>query len=217
MEKHIFSPASMDSMGFVLDKSLSKQCVSTDYHPWILPAVADGLPGSRWRRLRLRVMGMLGLLCGRKVVDHLKPAGSGVILPLKIWDRSLKFFHPDAGIVGTGADFVEWLKIMTNNGKGNDARQIFSQFVLDALATPTTPELQAQLSDLRRACVIVEPDKAGLPTRAKGAWHWMGFASTYFFVNPREELAACFLTQLVSHRTYPILDELVQGVHESLT
>lgn len=29
MEKHIFSPASMDSMGFVLDKSLSKQCVST--------------------------------------------------------------------------------------------------------------------------------------------------------------------------------------------
>ncbi|CAK9090753.1 Beta-lactamase domain-containing protein [Durusdinium trenchii] len=72
-------------------------------------------------------MGMLGLLCGRKVVDHLKPAGSGVILPLKIWDRSLKFFHPDAGIVGTGADFVEWLKIMTNNGKGNDARQIFSQ------------------------------------------------------------------------------------------
>ncbi|CAK9090919.1 unnamed protein product [Durusdinium trenchii] len=142
MEKHIFSPASMDSMGFVLDKSLSKQCVSTDYHPWILPAVADGLPGSRWRRLRLRVMGMLGLLCGRKVVDHLKPAGSGVILPLKIWDRSLKFFHPDAGIVGTGADFVEWLKIMTNNGKGNDARQIFSQFVLDALATPTTPELQ---------------------------------------------------------------------------
>eukprot|EP00913_Durusdinium_trenchii_P018903 g17762.t1 len=136
MEKHIFSPASMYSMGFVLDKSLSKQCVSTDYHPWILPAVADGLPGSRWRRLRLRVMGMLGLLCGRKVVDHLKPAGSGVILPLKIWDRSLKFFHPDAGIVGTGADF---------------ARQIFSQFVLDALATPTTPELQAQLSDLRRA------------------------------------------------------------------
>ncbi|CAK9118217.1 unnamed protein product [Durusdinium trenchii] len=155
-------------------------------------------------------MGMLGLLCGRKVVDHLKPAGSGVILPLKIWDRSLKFFHPDAGIVGTGADFVEWLKIMTNNGKGNDARQIFSQFVLDALATPTTPELQppfaldapttrGRLFPVRGdrlprnkahrpfnsfpgqkfslgGCVIVEPDKAGLPTRAKGAWHWMGFA-----------------------------------------
>ena len=26
-------------------------------------------------------------------------------------------------------------------------------------------------------------------------------ASTYFFVNPKEELAACFLTQLVSHRS----------------
>ena len=27
-------------------------------------------------------------------------------------------------------------------------------------------------------------------------------ASTYFFVNPHEELAACFLTQLISHRSY---------------
>ena len=60
----------------------------------------------------------LDLRCGRQLLDHLKPAGSGVILPTKLWDRhgmawpalflgrSLKLFHPDAGIVGTAADFA---------------------------------------------------------------------------------------------------------------
>lgn len=27
------------------------------------------------------------LRCGRQLLDHLKPAGSGVILPTKLWDR----------------------------------------------------------------------------------------------------------------------------------
>ena len=44
----------------------------------------------------------------------------------------------------------------------------------------------------------------------------MGFGSTYFFVNPKEELAACFLSQCVSHQSYPILDELVGAVHSAL-
>jgi len=66
------------------------------------------------------------------------------------------------------------------------------------------------------ACVVTAPARAGLPPRAEGSWHWMGFASTYFFANPREELAACFLTQLISHRTYPIHHELIDGVHKCL-
>lgn len=251
MQQRIFKPASMDNMGFVIDELLSKNCVSTDYHPWVLPAVAATIP-SRWRRMRLRITGLWCQLCGQKLVDNIRPAGSGVILPTKLWDRSLKFFHPDAGLVGTGADFVKWLQVMTGNGEQAEAdrcQKVLSQFVLDSLATPITPELQppfaldAPLTSNRLfpvrgdpvqrshrpfnsfpgqqfslgGCVITNPEKIGLPKRAEGTWHWMGFASTYFFVNPREKLSACFLTQLVSHRTYPILDELVTGVHESLT
>ena len=251
MEQHMFKPASMNTMGFVLDESLSHNCVSTDYHPWVLPAVAATIP-SRWRRWKLWIKGLCHALFGSKLLDNIKPAGSGVILPVKLWDRSLKFFHPDAGLVGTGTDFVKWLQIMTANGTAPDvdkSEKLFSQFVLDSLATPITPELEPpfaldappaanRLFPVRGdpskrshrpfnrfpgqqfslgGCVITDPKKADLPARAEGTWHWMGFASTYFFVNPREELSACFLTQLVSHRTYPILDELVKGVHESLT
>ncbi|CAJ1335628.1 unnamed protein product [Effrenium voratum] len=248
MDKRIFKPAGMESTGFVLDEALSGNCVSTDYHPWVLPAVAAALPG-RWNRMRLRLRGFLGQLCGCPLIDDIKPAGSAVVLPTKLWDRSLSLFHPDAGVIGTGSDFVKWLQVMSS-GKlmgATGAKEVFSQFVLDSLSTPTTPELQAPFAfdaspsrrmfpvrgDLRGgrqrpfnsfpgqrfslgACVVTDPGKVGLPRRAEGAWHWMGFASTYFFVNRREELSACFLTQLISHRTYPLLDELVKGVHESL-
>ncbi|CAE8684122.1 unnamed protein product, partial [Polarella glacialis] len=178
----------------------------------------------------------------------------------KLWDSSLQLFHPDAGAVSTGDDFVRWLAMLSNGGKAADAdgttTQVLSEWVLSSIASPQTPLLEAPFafdappgvsgfifptracravsSWFRRgrghrwfncfpgqrfglgACVVTDPLRAGLPPRAAGSWHWMGFASTYFFVNPKEELAACFLTQLVSHRTYPLHDELVGGVHRCL-
>eukprot|EP00931_Biecheleriopsis_adriatica_P090494 TRINITY_DN64475_c0_g1_i1.p1 TRINITY_DN64475_c0_g1~~TRINITY_DN64475_c0_g1_i1.p1 ORF type:complete len:549 (+),score=64.14 TRINITY_DN64475_c0_g1_i1:72-1649(+) len=253
MKKHIFGPVGMTNTGFVIDESLADNCVSTDYHPRVISAVSDGLPGPWWQRLRLKCRGILARLLRRPFLDNLKPAGSGVISPKKLWDRSLELFHPEAGVVGTGRDFLRWLAMLTNGGRCKDgsgeARQVLSTSILESLATPVTAELQAPFaldapemsgalfpvhgpSDrIPRcrpfnslpgqrfslgACVVVDPTKAGLPLRASGSWHWMGFASTYFFVNPKEELAACFLTQLISHRTYPIHDELLKGVHDCL-
>ncbi|CAE7206329.1 unnamed protein product [Symbiodinium microadriaticum] len=245
IQKHICEPAGMTDTGFFIDESRAADCVSTDYHPWALPAVADGLFGC-WNRCRLRCRSIYARLCGCAFIDDLKPAGTGVISPMKLWNRSSKLYHPDAGLVGTGSDFVRFLEVLTR-----DASQepVLSPFVLEALASPVTEELQAPFAldsvsvgrlfpvrgdrlprqKLLRpfnsfpgqrfslgASVICEPKKVALPPRAAGTWHWMGFASTYFFVNPKEELAACFLTQLVSHRTYPILDELVKGVHDAL-
>ncbi|CAE7256331.1 unnamed protein product [Symbiodinium pilosum] len=247
MQKHIMEPCGMTSTGFLIDESLATDCVSADYHPWVLPAVADGLAGSRLERWRLRLRSVLSRLCGQSIIDDLKPAGSGVISPMKLWDRSLEMYRPDAGLVGTGADFVRFLQALTVPDSGKAS---LSPFVLKALASPVTAELQApfaldaantrgRLFPVRGdrlpgrkpvrpfnsfpgqrfsmgASVICDPEKAALPRRAAGTWHWMGFASTYFFVNPHEELAACFLTQLISHRTYPILDQLVKGVHGAL-
>jgi len=245
MQKHICEPAGMTDTGFFIDESLAADCVSTDYHPWVLQAVADGLFGC-WDRWRLRCRSIYARLCGCALIDDLKPAGSGVVSPMKLWNRSSKLYHPDAGLVGTGSDFVRFLQVLTRDAS---EAPVLSPFVLKALASPVTEELQAPFAldsvsverlfpvrgdrlprqKLLRpfnsfpgqrfslgASVICEPSKVALPPRAAGTWHWMGFASTYFFVNPKEELAACFLTQLVSHRTYPILDELVKGVHDAL-
>lgn len=41
-------------------------------------------------------------------------------------------------------------------------------------------------------------------------------ACSHFTKNPQEELAACFLSQVVSHQAYPILEELLREVHNSL-
>ena len=54
MEERLFRPAGMGSTGFVIDESLAKNCVSTDYHPWVLSSVADGVP-KKWSRFRYTI------------------------------------------------------------------------------------------------------------------------------------------------------------------
>ncbi|CAE7301756.1 mlcH [Symbiodinium natans] len=140
MKKHIFEPIGMIDTGFAIDQSLAEHCVSADYHPWVLPAVADGLAGSRLDRWRLRLRSVLASLCGCALIDDLKPAGSGVTSPLKLWNRSSQLYQPDAGLVGTGADFVRFLEVLTRDASRDP---VLSPFVLNALASPVTSELQA--------------------------------------------------------------------------
>ena len=49
-----------------------------------------------------------------------------------------------------------------------------------------------------------------------GEHHWGGAASTFFWVDPAEELFVVFLTQLVPSSTYPIRRELRARVYQSL-
>lgn len=264
MRRRLFEPAGMRSSGFVIDESLKDKCLPVEVHPWAVPAVAAGMPCASWAQWlevrRLCARGWLATLLRRPSVRR-QAAGLGVLSPKPLWDQSLKMFHPDAGVVASGADVVRWLAMLTRQGLAVDSKgrstRVLGPGALAAIAEPATPELQAPFaldapalagqlyaaSEYRRAslwpwsgeppgrpqnslpgqrfglggCVLAEPSKAGLPESCKGSWHWMGFGSTYFFVNPREELAACFLTQLISHRTYPIHHELLEGVHGCLS
>ena len=53
-------------------------------------------------------------------------------------------------------------------------------------------------------------------TTTPGEFTWGGLASTAFWVDPAEELAAHFYTQLVPSATYPIRTELRQLVYAAL-
>ncbi|NNL86991.1 MAG: serine hydrolase, partial [Myxococcales bacterium] len=46
--------------------------------------------------------------------------------------------------------------------------------------------------------------------------HWGGAASTFFWVDPLEDLFVVFFTQLMPSSTYPIRRELRTGIYQAL-
>ena len=63
--------------------------------------------------------------------------------------------------------------------------------------------------------VVVDPAAANV-LDSPGEFAWGGAASTYFWVDPAEEVIAVFLTQLLPSSTYPIRRELKTLVYQAL-
>jgi CubicO group peptidase (beta-lactamase class C family) len=63
--------------------------------------------------------------------------------------------------------------------------------------------------------VVIDPVKAHVIT-SPGEHHWGGAASTFFWIDPVEDLFVVFLTQLMPSSTYPIRRELRTAVYQAL-
>jgi len=63
--------------------------------------------------------------------------------------------------------------------------------------------------------VITEPALTGLPV-SQGNFGWGGAASTFFWVDPVEDVAVVFMTQLLPSNTYPIRAHLMKGINAAL-
>ncbi|MFT7685491.1 MAG: CubicO group peptidase (beta-lactamase class C family) [Candidatus Azotimanducaceae bacterium] len=63
--------------------------------------------------------------------------------------------------------------------------------------------------------VVIDPVKASIVTSV-GEHHWGGAASTFFWLDPEEDLWVVFFTQLIPSSTYPIRRELRTRVYQAL-
>ncbi len=63
--------------------------------------------------------------------------------------------------------------------------------------------------------VVLDPVKAHV-IASPGEYHWGGAASTFFWVDPTEDLYAVFFTQLIPSSTYANRPELKALVHAAL-
>jgi CubicO group peptidase (beta-lactamase class C family) len=64
--------------------------------------------------------------------------------------------------------------------------------------------------------VVTEPAFTALPM-SKGTFGWGGAASTFFWVDPEEDLTVVFMTQLVLSGSYPLRAQLFTHVNAALT
>ena len=124
------------------------------------------------------------------------------------------------GLVSTAKDYLAFATMLVNGGTANGVR-FLSPKTLQLMTTNHLPggksleEVSTSMfSEVSYAGVgfglgfSVTTDAAAtmIPGTA-GDFAWGGAASTYFWVDPKEELVAIFLTQLLPSDTYPIRRE----------
>lgn len=133
------------------------------------------------------------------------------------------------GLTGTLGDYARFCQMLLNGGELHGQR----------LLSPTTVNYMRlnQLPDGRDMAamgqpvwsetsydgigfglgfaVVIDPPKASLIT-SSGEHHWGGAASTFFWIDPAEDLFVVFLTQLMPSSTYPIRRELRARVYQAI-
>jgi CubicO group peptidase (beta-lactamase class C family) len=131
------------------------------------------------------------------------------------------FVSGGGGLVSTAADYLRFCRMLRNGGVLEGVR-ILSPKTLQLMTTNHLPGgkdlTQLSLSMFSEATysgvgfglgfsVTLDPARTLLPGSA-GDYSWGGMASTYFWIDPAEQLIVIFMTQLTPSATYPLRREL---------
>jgi CubicO group peptidase (beta-lactamase class C family) len=123
------------------------------------------------------------------------------------------------GLVGTAGDYLRFCRFMLNKGELDGVR-LLGRKTVDLM---TSNHLRGDMADMGQPrfsestfagigfglgfSVMLDPAKAQV-LGSPGEYSWGGAASTTFWCDPQEGLAAVLLTQLWPSSTYPVRREL---------
>ncbi len=206
--------------------------VSTDVLGYLIGRIS-GMPFERF--LRERIFDPLGMHDTDFHVPEHKAARLAACyqftpaVPLRLVDdppsssllRPPAFVSGGGGLVSTLPDYLRFCRMLLNGGSLDGARLI-SPKTLELMTANHLPDgkdlTQLSVSLFSEAtyagvgfglgfAVTLDPARTLIPGTA-GDFSWGGMASTYFWVDPREELIVIFMTQLRPSATYPLRREL---------
>jgi len=133
------------------------------------------------------------------------------------------------GLVGSMSDYARFSQMLLNDGELDSARllspttvrfmrrnQLPDNHDMAAMGQPVWSETSYDGIGFGLGwAVVLDPVKAHLVTSV-GEHHWGGAASTFFWLDPEEDLYVIFFTQLMPSSTYPIRRELRTRVYQAL-
>jgi CubicO group peptidase (beta-lactamase class C family) len=138
-------------------------------------------------------------------------------------------FSGGGGLYGTAADYLRFCEMLLGGGARGDMR-ILGRHTLEYMAANHLPG-GVDLEQIGRPLfaeatftgmgfglgfsVVIDPAAKKVPSSV-GELAWGGAASTAFWVDPVEDLAVVFLTQLMPSSTHPIRPQLKQLVYQAL-
>lgn len=143
--------------------------------------------------------------------------------------RRPTFLSGGGGLVSTSADYLRFCQMLLGGGK-LDGTRILGPRTLDLMRRnhlPTGGDLssmgQAVFSETRYDgigfglgwSVVLDPARAQVSGNP-GELAWGGMASTAFWIDPAEDLAVIFMTQLLPSSAYPVRRYLRSLVYQAL-
>jgi CubicO group peptidase (beta-lactamase class C family) len=144
--------------------------------------------------------------------------------------RKPKLFNGGGGLVGTTADYARFAAMLANGGE-LDGQRVLGRKTVELLATNHLPG-NGEMADLAlpmgygevgfagngfglTVAVSKGPGATGVVGSA-GEFMWGGAASTTFWVDPAEQLAVVFMTQLMPSGTFNFRGQLKSLVYGAL-
>ncbi len=148
---------------------------------------------------------------------------------LQTIDRPSKQMSASGGLAGTVPDYLRFAQMLVNGGTLDGVRVLKPETAKAMISRQTTPE--------QGMTYWYDPERYqstkgyawgyGIGVRVPGVHHqmpgiagdagWAGYTNTWFFVDPKNEIAAVAMTQLIGvDEGAPVLTALRTGVYESL-
>mgnify|MGYP003322520526 FL=1 len=133
------------------------------------------------------------------------------------------------GLTGTLGDYAKFCQMLLNGGEFGGERLLSPTTVnymrlnqlpdgqdMAAMGQPVWSETSYDGIGFGLGfAVVIDPPKASI-IASKGEHHWGGAASTFFWIDPTEDLFVVFFTQLMPSSTYPIRRELRARVYQAI-
>ena len=144
--------------------------------------------------------------------------------------RKPSFVSGGGGLVSTAADYLRFCRMLLNGG-ALDGVRLLSPKTIELMTANHLPGGK-ELPDLSVSlfseagysgvgfglgfAVTTNPARSLIPGSA-GDYSWGGMASTYFWIDPREQLIVIFMTQLMPSTIYNLRRELRTLVYSAFT
>jgi CubicO group peptidase (beta-lactamase class C family) len=144
--------------------------------------------------------------------------------------RPPAFISGGGGLVSTAADYLRFCRMLLNGGALDGTRLLSPKTVelMTANHLPGGKELPDMAVSLFSEAgysgvgfglgfaVTTHPARTLVPG-SQGDFSWGGMASTYFWIDPREQLIVIFMTQLIPSTIYNLRRELRTLVYSAFT
>ena len=131
------------------------------------------------------------------------------------------------GLVSTLKDYFRFTEMLRNNGSSEGHRVLGRKSV----ELMTCNHIPGDLADMGQPTfcettyegigfglgmsIVIDPAKAKI-IGSPGEYAWGGYASTAFWVDPKEDMTVIFLTQVIPSSAYPIRRELRVLAYQAL-
>lgn len=215
--------------------------VATDVCGYVVQVVA----GEKFEEfLRRRIIAPLGMVDtgfhvregqGHRLAACYQPTQTGGI-ELQDDPATSSYLKPPSfvsgggGLVSTAADYMKFAQMCLDGGRTASGERLISRKTLDLMTANHLPGGKS-LADLS-VSMFSEAAYAGvgfglgfamtgdsastLMPGSDGDYFWGGAASTFFWVDPAEDLACVFMTQLIPSSSYPVRRQVRTMVYSAL-